>query len=755
MKIVKTVSWFIGGAIALVILLAIAIPFFVDLNDYKPYIASEVKEATGRDLTINGDIKVSVFPWLGAQLHDVKLSNATNFGPEPFVTFKSADVKVKLVPLLSKKVEIATILLEGLALNLEKSTTGVTNWQDLTQAKPETPKREVEKTDLASALSELAIEGIKIKEATINWTDHSKNSRQSLQGLNISTSAIRLDKPITLQLDFDINSNKPPIKGHVELTTQLALNLSEQQHRLTNTKLTATLLNTVSGLKTTTILTVQALLDLAKQRYTLDNIVVDIRASGGAFPKEIPLQLKSAAIVDLEAQTLTMADFSLHALNGIQVRGALSGMKILDSPTFKGSLAVAPFNPTAILQQFNIALPPHSDSNVFRTTDLTTTFSATPSDITLDPLLVHFDQTTLKGNVSVRNFTAPALKFDLQLDTLDADRYLPTPVEKQVNAPTPPPTPQASKLPLEQLRNLNLDGNFRADAFKIHKLRTQNIHAKIIANKGVIQLKPLSVNLYGGTYHGTVDVDARGNTLKISTTSNAQNIQAGSVLKDYMGKDILSGAANVSAQLGVEGIKTDEFLPSLGGTIEFKFLNGAIQGFNIAKSIRKAKAKLRGQTPPAETEVLQTDFSELMGAATVTNGIINTEKLEVKTPLLRVEGKGKTNLVTQALDHAVTATIVSTIKGQGGADLEDLKGIPIPVKIGGTFNAPTIKLDLKSLYEERAKAKIDEGKAALKEKLDKEKAAMESQFNEKKQQQQQQLKEKAKQQLNDKLKKLF
>lgn len=754
MKIVKALSWFIGVTLALVIIAAIAIPLFIDLNDYKPYLASKVKEAIGRELTIAGDIKVSVFPWLGTQLSDITLSNAPGFGPEPFATFKSVDVKVKLVPLLSKKVEIATIVLDGLTLNMAKSKTGVGNWQDLTQAKPDSPKQP-DKTDLATTLKNLAIEGLKINGATVNWMDHSNNSRQSLQGINLNTSAIALDTPIAVQLNFDINSNKPPIKGHIELTTQIALNLTDQFHRLNNTALTATLLNTVTGLKTTATLTFQALLDIAKQRYNFDNMVVAIRASGGGFSKEIPLQLKTAVAIDLAAQTLAIPSFSLQALNDFQVRGTLNGQKIVDNPSFKGNLTIAPFNPSTTLAQFNIPLPPHSDINVFSKADLSTTINATANNVALDPLVVHFDQSTLKGNVSVQNFSNPAIKFYLLLDNLDADRYLPAPVEKKTNAPTPAPAAPSSKLPLEQLRKLNLDGTFRADAFKISKLRMQNIQAKLLANKGVIHLKPLSMNLYGGTFNGDVMVDARGDTLKIATVDNGQNIQAGSALKDYMGKDIISGIANVNANLNLEGRQTSELLPSLGGTLEFKFLNGAIRGFNIAKTIRNAKAKLKGQPAPIENDMLQTDFSELVGSASVENGVINTNKLEVKTPLLRVEGKGKTNLVTQNLDHAITATIVSTIKGQGGAELEDLKGIPIPVKIGGTFNAPTIKLDLKSLYAERAKAKIEAGKAQLKEKFDNEKAAAEAQFNEKKQQQQQQLQDKAKEKLNERLKKLF
>lgn len=630
MRVVKV----FGIIVTLILIVAIALPFFVDLNNYKPYIAFKVRETTGRDLTIKGDINLSVLPWLGLRLTDVTLSNAKGFDQKQFVAFKTADVKVKLLPLMRKQVEVATILLEDMTLNLMKSKAGATNWQDLTQ--PNANTKQSEKTNPSTNLTALAIEGIQIKNATINWTDQSNNTHQTLQGFNLSTGAVAMNRPIDVKGSFDIKSNTPPMNGNVALHTKLTI-------------------------------------DPATQEFELEPLVIDIKARNNSLPKEVIVHLSSSIKANLAKETL-----------------AISNMKM------------------------------------------------------------QIDQSTLKGNASIQNFSTPAIKFNLNLDNLNVDSYL-TASKKESDTTTPSTTAASKPFPLDALRKLNIDGTFSANTLDIAKLRLQNIHTKLNSGGGLIMLDPLTVNLYDGTYSGKIRIDARGSALHIATINQAQNIQAGTALKDYMGKDVISGVANVDAKLSVAGNESAQLLPSLTGAIEFKFKNGVISGFNIAKTIRNAKIKLKGQTPADANEVVQTDFSELAGSASVTNGIINTQQLEMKTPLLRVTGKGSADLVTQGLDFAITAILVSTLKGQDGAELEDLRGIPVPIKVGGTFTVPKLKLDLKSLYDERAKAKVDAAKTAIESEVNKRKQQEQQRIE----QQRQELQDKAKNKLNDQLKKLF
>ncbi|MBQ0725479.1 MAG: AsmA family protein, partial [Cycloclasticus sp.] len=114
----------IVGLLLLVVVAVIVVPFVIDPNDYREQIQSVVKDKTGRDLVINGDLSLSVFPWIGVGVKDASLSNASGFKAKHFAEIKEANIKVKLLPLLSQQVEVSTVVLNGLRLNLEKNKAG-------------------------------------------------------------------------------------------------------------------------------------------------------------------------------------------------------------------------------------------------------------------------------------------------------------------------------------------------------------------------------------------------------------------------------------------------------------------------------------------------------------------------------------------------------------------------------------------------------------------------------------------------------
>ncbi|HHA18646.1 MAG TPA: AsmA family protein, partial [Methylophaga sp.] len=91
----------------------IALPFIVDPNDYKQEISDQVEKATGRTLTLDGDIGLSVFPWIALEMGPLSLSNAKGFKAEHFAKVEAAEIRIKLMPLLQKQLEMDTIVLDG------------------------------------------------------------------------------------------------------------------------------------------------------------------------------------------------------------------------------------------------------------------------------------------------------------------------------------------------------------------------------------------------------------------------------------------------------------------------------------------------------------------------------------------------------------------------------------------------------------------------------------------------------------------
>ena len=117
---------FIAFIVIIVIIGLIALPLIVDPNDYKQQISDQVEKATGRTLNLEGDISLSVFPWIALELGPLSLSNAAGFDAKDFAKIDGAQLRIKLIPLLKKELEMDTIILDGLALNLEKNKAGKT-----------------------------------------------------------------------------------------------------------------------------------------------------------------------------------------------------------------------------------------------------------------------------------------------------------------------------------------------------------------------------------------------------------------------------------------------------------------------------------------------------------------------------------------------------------------------------------------------------------------------------------------------------
>ena len=115
-------------------------------------IEKKVAEATGRPFALGGDLDLSVFPWIGISLSDLHLGNPSGFKEQDFVSIESFEVRVKLLPLLSRKVEVKRFVMKKPQIALIKRKDGVGNWEGIgktSKAKevPETGKERMMAVD--------------------------------------------------------------------------------------------------------------------------------------------------------------------------------------------------------------------------------------------------------------------------------------------------------------------------------------------------------------------------------------------------------------------------------------------------------------------------------------------------------------------------------------------------------------------------------------------------------------------------------
>ena len=133
-RILKVLGLVFGAFVVLFAAILIGVAVLVDPNDYKDQITAAVDDATGRTLTLEGDLELHVFPRIGILLGAAELSNAAGFGSEPFARIEGAELRLGLLPLLTRHIEIDSASLTGLRLNLARNASGTTNWDDFARA---------------------------------------------------------------------------------------------------------------------------------------------------------------------------------------------------------------------------------------------------------------------------------------------------------------------------------------------------------------------------------------------------------------------------------------------------------------------------------------------------------------------------------------------------------------------------------------------------------------------------------------------
>ncbi|MGY5449481.1 AsmA family protein [Agarivorans sp. MS3-6] len=192
-----------------VIILAVVIAVsLVNTDDIKQLLVEKTKQATGRELIIEGDLGWRFFPSIGFELGEVRLLDHPEFGDGDTFSINSAEMSVALMPLFSKNVEVGDISVEGLRLRHQTNADGSSNLDDLTKgdAQPAPTTGETADTSASSATSEwsISLSGITLSDANIELIDLKQNKTQKLGPVNFALEGLELDQDnkFTFSLNF-------------------------------------------------------------------------------------------------------------------------------------------------------------------------------------------------------------------------------------------------------------------------------------------------------------------------------------------------------------------------------------------------------------------------------------------------------------------------------------------------------------------------------------------------------------------------
>jgi len=322
--------------------------------------------------------------------------------------------------------------------------------------------------------------------------------------------------------------------------------------------------------------------------------------------------------------------------------------------------------------------------------------------LSLNPLIAKVDDSQISANLSISQFSNPAYSFDIKIDKLDADKYIIKGNGIKSTGDTP--------IDLSALKKLNATGEAKIGWLKLANVKTENVNLGLKAGEGIAMLSPFAANLYNGSMSGTLRVDAR-TTPSIAFKQNMKGVSVGPLMVDAIKNDMLSGTGTVNVDVTTQGSTVGALKKGLMGNASLNLADGALKGVDIAGSIRdlKNKVNILGKKDANADKTKKTDFSELTATFDIKNGVAHNEDLAMKAPVLRLskgDSKGDIDIGNERINYLAKPTVVKSLKGQGGAELDSLSGIAIPIKITGTFADPKYGMDFAAVGTALAQSKL-------------------------------------------------
>lgn len=727
-RLLKFVLFGALGLVAVLAVVAILAAMLIDPNDYRDNIAKAVKEGTGRDLTISGDLELGLFPWVSIDIGETTLGNREGFGEEPMLRFNSASIAVKLLPLFTGNVEFADIVIDGATVRLSVNKNGANNWSDMGEASaadrpadsPPTPDRadveiEVGKGDLES----FRIAGIAMTNSSVSYIDEQAETNFALSDFNFTTGTISGRQAVPLTMNFDYESTSEQVSGTVDMQGALMLDAVSGMSEITGLDVKGTMSGDNRSEVPINLSLGKAIIDGNKGTVAATDLAFEF-AVPGADNRNVPLKLNANAVnVDEASETLNVEGLN-GSLDAMKFSTSLSGSNIGTKPAFSGAFNVERFSARDLMDELGIEVPVTADPSVLTDVAINGNLNIKGETIALTGLKIKLDATTLQGTAGISGFESPRYAFDLTGDSIDADRYLEPVPEGDVDAQAVAEAFDASELEVQILKTLNAKGTLRFNEAIMNGLTFSDIVLGVNAANKKVRLNPLTAKFFGGAYSGDVRVDASGETPRLSVNEVVNAVQLGPLMKELYGRENVTGTLGGTFKLTGTGRTYGALRNTLAGDIQFALADGAIEGTDIWYQIRRARALLRQQEAPPAPENPRTEFSSISGTGKVTEGVMRNDDLAAVLPFLQISGAGTIDIAARMLDYGVTARVLERpefIEGASAEELDEYTEAVIPIKITGPMSDPSIKPDIAGLAKARVQRKIDEKKDELKDKI--------------------------------------
>ncbi|PAW09078.1 AsmA family protein [Vibrio sp. V1B] len=673
-------------AIPVVAILAVvlALIIFVNPNQFKPLIVEQAQKQTGLELVIEGDISWQFFPSIGFELGRTELRNPQGFSQPNLFKVDAVGVDVSVTPLLSKQLEIGNVTLDGAEFYLETLKDGSKNIDALTKAQTQQaeqttntkPKQETATQGSGSDWT-INLAGVSISNGYVEIQDKQADSHIKLSDISLNLSQFAFDNWTTADFGVKGEMNEQKFTAQGKADFKLAKGLAN--YALKDINFDATYADATNKIDSATIGLDTFEFDKA------NNLSYALKGEAGGMK----LDMKGGGELNVDKA------FSKVQLN-----------KLTLNSTFEGDTL------------------PQSPMKVDMASDLS--FDLTKSHLSFVLEKLTANAIALDGKADVTLGDIPKVRFAVHSPNIDLDEFLG--LNNQAPAGDKPAS-GGSKAPagpevepdLSALKTLDVKGDITIDKFKAANAKMEAVKASFSINRGVFDLNSFTSKLYQGTISATAKLDARKSPATYTAKKSIKGIHVQPLLIDVANNDMLEGTGNIDVNVKGSSLTPTGIKKNLVGTIAINFTDGAVNGINVAQLIRENYARFKGQSLDGTDEVKKTDFSAMTATLKLNKGVVSTDNMKAQSPLLRVRGKGKANYLNETVDFTISTSVVGSLEGQGGKNIDELKDITIPINVSGKWAEPKFKLVFDDVLKQKAQKEIDRGVEKLTDKIKDEK----------------------------------
>jgi AsmA protein len=667
----------VASIIGLFIFASVALYLFFEPNDYRDEIAAGVKDATGRDLTIEGDLSLSIFPWLAIEIGQTELGNAEGFSDQPFMRFSEASLSVRMLPLiLSQETTVGTASIEGLVVNLEIAADGTTNWDDFSSVEEpvgyEIPESELEPTKVEFG-------SIEVSDANVSYTDAQTGSTYTVTNLVFNSDGIGAGEPFDVDAAFDFTAAPGELGGHIAI-------------RGTTTMTEGAAQVSIEGL----------------------NVSGELRGVT-AQPAEFNFDSR-AMTIDTVAESMSPGEMDFSVL-GVSMSADIEPFSYAGSPQPKAALQVAEFSLKDLMQALDVEPPATADASALSRVSFSANAAVGPESIALDSMTLELDDSTMTGSLSLPTTESGAIRFDLNVDAINLDGYM---APTDAAAATSDESDDDFEIPVDMIRGLNANGNFKIDRAFLSGMEFTNLELGLRSADGKLRLNPLAAELYDGSYNGDVRIDASQDVPSISVNERLAGVNLASLAKSMFDQENISGTINGSFVLQGAGRNLASIRQDLDGNMALELVDGAWEGTDVWHQLRAARAMFRQEPAPQPELPARTEFTSVSATGTVNDGIFSNDDLLIELPFLKLTGKGIVDLPQAQVNYSVQARVLDKpelMSGVSEAELADFTKTVVPVKITGPLSSPSVRPDIEAVFRQQVEGALEEQKEELKNRL--------------------------------------